>query len=246
MKHLVFLVLISGVLLFSSPIVASQKESDNQNGSDKGPLTKLTFIHYKNNPVKPNGGGSVKPASCYGYLSNGARWKTTEGYVINPENPDGLSNAFIETALSQGINAWDSQVAFSIFGTGQIDYSADYQNGYNGFNEVSFGDYGNANVIAVTSIWGHFSGVQSRRDIVEWDMLFNTGGDWEWDNGAAIPTLMDLQNIATHELGHSAGMKDLYTTSCNQETMFGYSSEGEIFKRDLNRGDITGIQGLYK
>ena len=56
---------------------------------------------------------------------------------------------------------------------------------------------------------------------------------------------MDVQNIITHEIGHSAGMNDLYSTSCLQETMYGYSTEGEIKKRDLNSGDITGIRKLY-
>jgi len=40
-------------------------------------------------------------------------------------------------------------------------------------------------------------------------------------------------------------MDDLYETSCMAETMYGYSSEGEVSKRDLNAGDITGIQKLY-
>ena len=56
---------------------------------------------------------------------------------------------------------------------------------------------------------------------------------------------MDLQNIATHELGHSAGMGDLYSGSCSTQTMFGYSGYGEIIKRDLATGDIQGIRKLY-
>ena len=56
---------------------------------------------------------------------------------------------------------------------------------------------------------------------------------------------MDLENIATHELGHSIGLGDLYTSSCAQETMYGYADFGEISKRDLNSGDILGISKLY-
>ena len=55
---------------------------------------------------------------------------------------------------------------------------------------------------------------------------------------------MDFDNIATHELGHSVGMADLYNT-CTDETMYGYSTAGEIKKRDLNIGDINGINSLY-
>jgi len=56
---------------------------------------------------------------------------------------------------------------------------------------------------------------------------------------------MDLQNIATHELGHGVGLGDLYITACSEETMYGYSNYGETKKRTLNAGDIMGIQKLY-
>jgi len=56
---------------------------------------------------------------------------------------------------------------------------------------------------------------------------------------------MDFESFATHELGHSVGMGDLYNSACNQETMYGYANEGEIMKRTLNLGDIKGISALY-
>ncbi len=56
---------------------------------------------------------------------------------------------------------------------------------------------------------------------------------------------MDFENIATHELGHSVGMGDLYTAECNQQTMYGYASNGETNKRTLESGDINGIRALY-
>ena len=55
---------------------------------------------------------------------------------------------------------------------------------------------------------------------------------------------IDFYNIATHELGHSVGMTDLYNF-CTEETMYGYATEGETKKRDLNAGDIAGINALY-
>lgn len=56
---------------------------------------------------------------------------------------------------------------------------------------------------------------------------------------------MDFENIAVHELGHSIGLNDLYSSSCLDQTMYGYAEFSETKKRDLNVGDITGTDKLY-
>ena len=57
---------------------------------------------------------------------------------------------------------------------------------------------------------------------------------------------MDFESIATHELGHSVGLDDLYTAECAEQTMYGYATEGETKKRSLEAGDIEGVGQLYK
>ena len=74
-------------------------------------------------------------------------------------------------------------------------------------------------------------------------MLFNTRFDWR--KASLDPTKMDLQNIATHEFGHSVGLGDLYSSTCSEVTMYGYSTEGETKKQTLEEPDITGLQVLY-
>lgn len=78
-------------------------------------------------------------------------------------------------------------------------------------------------------IWGYYSGPLPLRELVEWVILFNTYYPWGVDGASDV---MDLQNIATHELGHAVGMGDLYN-ACAQETMYGYSGYGETSKRTL-------------
>jgi hypothetical protein len=56
---------------------------------------------------------------------------------------------------------------------------------------------------------------------------------------------MNFPNILTHELGHALGLEDLYSSSCNEETMYGYASLGENKKASLNIGDIEGVNRLY-
>ena len=76
-------------------------------------------------------------------------------------------------------------------------------------------------------------------------MLMND--DYVWgDSSVDGSAVMDLQNIFTHELGHWAGMGDLYEAGAVEETMYGYSGAGETKKRDLYYGDIDGITKMYR
>ena len=75
--------------------------------------------------------------------------------------------------------------------------------------------------------------------------------DFSWGNGAEDSSVMDVQNIVTHELGHGLGLADLYpddpraTSSWAIQTMFGFATKGETMKRTLEAGDIAGITRLY-
>ncbi len=214
----------------------------------KGPLEKVKIIHYKDGEkkvfkVKPEKPVKPKRITCYSFISKGAKWKTAEDYYINPLNSDFLNADFVKTSVDLGVTEWETYGG-NIFGNSFLDYNAWFNDDETDeLNTVSFGFYPNPNVIAVTNVWGYFGGRPSYREIVEWDMLFNDF--FLWGNADFNSTVMDLQNIATHELGHSAGLADLYNSDCYWETMFGYGSEGETYKRTLNSGDIFGIQKLY-
>ena len=108
---------------------------------------------------------------------------------------------------------------------------------------VYFGDVEDSNAIAITIVWGVFRGAPSSRELVEWDQIYDDV-DFDWSMSGEAGK-MDFENIATHELGHSMGLGDLYTSDCSDQTMYGYASEGETNKRTLESGDITGIQELY-
>ena len=214
----------------------------------RGPLEKRTFIHYKKKKKNAKPEKKPKPprkATCYDFLARQAKWKIGESYVVNPVNNFGLSEPFISSALETSVNTWDVQTSFDIFGSGSLDSSAVVDlTKTDGKNVVAFANYSVDGVIAVTNVWGYFSGPPRLRELVEWDMILDT--DYVWGDGTVDPTVMDLQNIATHELGHSAGLADLYTIECSAQTMYGYSGEGELKKRTLESGDIAGIRALYK
>lgn len=218
-------------------------------------LSKVTFIHFKKGHAKPPWAGGAKPdkptdEGTYSYIAKGAKWRNAEELLLNPvcgENPDGNLDGLIIYAVAAGMDEWEAAgdtAELVIFGDLVLDKNVSYNNGeYRGSNTFSFGSYSNPDVIAVTTVWGYFTGPPPQREIVEAHILMND--DFEWGDASFNSLLMDVQNIATHELGHWVGMGDVYESTAAEETMYGYSTEGETKKRDLYKGDIAGITGLY-
>ncbi len=78
--------------------------------------------------------------------------------------------------------------------------------------------------------------------LIDSDIRFNTTYAFSTD---AAPDAYDLQNVATHELGHSLSLSDLYGAENVWKTMYGYVSVGETQKRTLHPDDMDGISYLY-
>lgn len=211
------------------------------------------IIRYKDKkakpdkPGKPDRPGKEKESQCYEFLAKGAKWKSVEPWEMNPQNVRDLNEGAIYDNLAVDIEKWENAAEFNILGNGsQVSnvLVADTSSP-DGKNEAYFDDISSAGAVGVTIIWGIFSGPPSLRELVEWDQVYDDA-DYDWslnENGESDK--MDFESIATHELGHSVGMGDLYETSCIEETMYGYVDYGEINKRDLNAGDIAGVSKLY-
>ncbi len=240
---LIAVILVLSVTATASMLIpANDKAKETARAPENSPvidenweLERVDFIHYAKptNPAK-----QPSSATCYKLL--GVKWKTFPvNYIINPSNPQNLSEGFVTSAVSTSAETWDAATSTELLNDAYtIDYTAQY--GIQNFqNAIAFGAYPDSRVIAVTSVWYTPVG----RRIVEFDILFNTG--FVWGDATANPAAMDLQNIATHELGHGVGMADIYSTTCSAVTMYGYSTEGETQKRSLEQPDITGLQKMY-
>lgn len=215
--------------------------------SDRSPkLESVTFIHYKKGfghkpQHNPGGGNGDSGPSCYGFLSKGAKLTASENLVFSHAD-SGLSQGQVSGAIGDAATEWDSQTSINIFGSLTHSASANFDSTPDGVNELSFGDYPTNGVIAVARVWGIFSGPPSGRYIDQFDIQFDT--DFAWGTSGAA-TLMDLQNIATHEIGHGVGLDDVYEPACSEVTEYGYSDYGETKKRTLEQQDINGLQSLY-
>jgi hypothetical protein len=98
--------------------------------------------------------------------------------------------------------------------------------------------------LGVTFVW--FS--TDSGELVEVDTVFNKRYPWALFPNApecqTSPHAYDLQNIATHEFGHWVGLDDLFDDADKDLTMYGFSAGGEVKKRTLGTGDVSGKNEL--
>jgi len=94
------------------------------------------------------------------------------------------------------------------------------------------------NVLALNHVW-YYTG---SKEIIDSDIIYNTNYAW---TVAGASWGYDVQNIGTHELGHSLQLDDLYWNYQSEKTMYGYASKGEIKKRTLTWDDRAGIKYIY-
>mgnify|MGYP001604004891 CR=1 FL=1 len=133
------------------------------------------FIHYDQRGAKPGdkpgkgGGGS----SCYAYLATGAKWKSTESWLMNAANASSLNGTSLFNTQGSALTKWEdaadgtvgSGPGYNIFGDGSATSTtlvADTSTPDNQ-NEVYFANISSSGAIAVTIVWGIFAGPPSGR-----------------------------------------------------------------------------------
>jgi hypothetical protein len=211
---------------------------------------KRVFVHYRKPPARPEGKGPKSDSQCYGFLARGVKWNNpaASAFYVDTANSRGLKEKDVLGAIEAAATTWSEETTAGILPTcsAASGLEADWDTP-DGSNEVLFGDlsdqYPGGGVIAVTVVWGIFGGPPSQRGIMEFDMVLDDV-NFDWSTSGASDK-MDVQNIVTHELGHAVGLDDMYQSSCSEVTMYGYSTEGETKKCDLEPADIAGLLTLY-
>jgi len=217
--------------------VCERGENAKKCPADCGGATTTTTIMTTTTTLAEGG-------NCYGFLAKGAKWKTIEPYIVDPANTRGLDETFVRDNMAYDIGKWENAAGQNILGDetpGVVDGADTLST--DGKNEVYFGSIDDSGAIAITIVWGIFRGRPSARELVEWDQVYDQV-DYDWSSSGEAGK-MDFESIATHELGHSVGLDDLYTLECSEQTMYGYADFGETKKRTLEAGDIRGVQDLY-
>jgi hypothetical protein len=167
------------------------------------------------------------------------KWRVPFNVRIDAWNPNGIPSALVLSAFTASAQTWDVQVADELAGAFTLGGSRSSIGTHDWRNQFGWKDL-DSGTIALTTTWYY----TSNGTAVESDAGYNT--DYSWAATGLDPLSMDVQNIATHEIGHTFGMdhsSDDLLSSCL--TMYPTGFEGEITKRTLGEGDKDGIQARY-
>lgn len=217
---------------------------------DKGQLREVVFVHHKLPPELDFAKGGGRPLAQCTVTTNdeSTTWGATGWHmpasgltyqVSIATLPSNITGASFLAAFGRATATWESQDAsinWTDGGTTSVRRSR-----LDGVNLVSFGNTSGA--IAVTRTW-YWTGTG---EVAESDLTFASNLAWSMSSPTAgdcsgTAKAYDVQNIATHELGHQVGLDDLYASTDKDLTMYGYGTTAELKKDSLGAGDIAGAK----
>ena len=194
--------------------------------------------------------------SVYKLFRGGVKWSVipVEYYVNLTDAPEGAFDAITKSA-----ETWDNSTVIELF-KDEVDFTTttfeepgDLEEFYgeNTISWASFEDLGlPEDAVAVNVVWFWVmdspGGATGRvLDLAEFHIINNSDLVWAVNAPDIGSNQFDVQNVDTHEFGHSLFLDDLYMSPASELTMLGYTTIEETKKQDLGLGDILGLQALY-
>ena len=193
--------------------------------------------------------------SVYKLFRGGVKWSETpvSYYVDLTDAPNDALGA-----ITKSTDEWDSYTSAVLFEyidntSITFDEPGDLEKPYkeNTVSWASFDALGlPEDAVAVNVVWFWVmvspGGVTGRvLNLAEFHIINNSDLPWAVNALGVKGNQFDVQNVNTHEFGHSLFLGDLYMPPASELTMLGYTVIEETKKQDLGLGDILGLQALY-
>ena len=239
-------------------VVVQGKPNDSgaQTAPAKAKLESHIFIDHFQLP-SDEGRGFSDQFHVYKLFRGGVKWSETPvSYCVNLDGaPNGAFDAIVASA-----ETWDDNTGTELFEYDEVTEITftepeDLETFHNGENTISWASFANLELpedaVAVCNVWfwvmvspgGKVTGRVV--GLAEFHIIHNSDLAWAVDAPQVEDDQFDIQNVDTHEFGHSLFLDDLYMPPAHELTMFGYTVVGETKKQDLGLGDILGLQALY-
>ena len=161
-------------------------------------------------------------------------WQTKAAsyFLVSGNNPAGAAGEAAVHAAFQTWNEASSSLQYSFAG-----YLSQGAQAYDGKNVVSWVSRSWPYDSTLAAITYRYYDTSDGR-LLDADIVFN-GEKFSWSVGGSG---YDIQNSATHEVGHFSGLG--HSTDL-QATMYGGTTASEIKKRDLGADDLAALDALY-
>ena len=167
-------------------------------------------------------------------------------YWINTANiPSDVSSPSFITYATASFQTWEDDAGSSVDLTYRGTTTVTSW-GQDGVNWVGWGLIGGGTIAATRVLeWAVYTpGDYGSLRYTEADIMFDNSKSWSAQS-SGVAGRYDVQNIGTHEAGHTIGLADMYDAEDSEQTMYGYASTGETKKRTLEWGDRAGVAALY-
>lgn len=144
-------------------------------------------------------------------------------------------------AIKDGFTTWDDETGTTLYGSISENTTSGPGVSLNGENTVQWGTIdGPGGIIGVTYYWYY----SATKQMMEFDMVLDASESWSTSTTGVLDAF-DVQNVATHEVGHTLVLGDIRSPKSCGLTMHAFTWWGDIIKRDLAPGDILGVKAIY-
>jgi len=141
--------------------------------------------------------------------------------------------------IKTGFTTWDAEIGTTLYGS-ITEENLETSPGVvlDGANTVTWASIdGPGGIIGVTYYW-----YTATKEMVEFDIVLDSAESWSL---TGEEDAFDVQNIATHEAGHTLVLSDLRSPKDGALTMHAYTWLGDDMKKTLGLGDILGVEAIY-
>ena len=204
----------------------------NSNGAD---IAKIVFVDHKK-PKSINGpAGDVcgDGTAKYATLSGGIKWKSFPVTYSIDASSSGIDSTKATNAVKAAFSTIDEDHPGGNFFS-SVPSNAKINVKWSNID-------GTGSILAQTTTYYN----TASKSITKADIVFDSGDKWIVNSNSGCNgggSLFDVQDIATHEIGHAIGLGHV---TDNLLTMYKYASPGETLKSTLGIGDQRGIDRLY-